>query len=275
MSKLEQDDPGLEIRVRKRRPLRPPFAPPRTLREVVRGGAFAHPERSVVLEGCRYERVSFAKVPFDYFGSLRSTFEGCDFTGSRLRGSLGLGVVDSVYRDCRFDKCDMRGIYPGPGHARFERCTFEDVRFRTFLAHHAEFVDCVFAGKMKGVTFWGHGLSDAEERYRNEFRGNDFTRAMLQDVDFVGGIDLRAQKLPRELGPEYVLLDRWPERAALARAEILRWPDLDERQDALELLEFYGDAPHAEQEQLLAIRDLLPFIPKSVSHRVWDLLERC
>lgn len=269
---VEQDDLGIEIRVRKQRPLRPPFAPPRTLTEVVRGGTFPAPERSVVLEACRYEDVSFAKLRFDYFGSHGSTFDRCDFTGARLRGSLGLGVVDSVYRECRFGRSDLRGIYPGPGTARFERCSFENVRLKTFIAHHAEFVECVFTGTVQGVMFWGHGLSDAEQRYRNEFQGNDFSRAKLVDVGFAGGIDLLAQRLPHD--PAHVFLDRWPERVAHARAEILRWTELDERRDALEMLEFFSTGAFAEQEQLFADRGNVRFVPQPLAERVWSLLER-
>jgi uncharacterized protein YjbI with pentapeptide repeats len=156
------------------------------------------------LEECRFERMIVEHASFGG-GFLMSTYEGCSFDGSHFSG-------------------------PSFGRARFENCSFRDVELTGLFGFNAEFIDCVFTGRAKGVVFHGapdESLADRldearslykefrmadlkkrideasrvigdgfHDRQRNEFRGNDFSGMELIDVDFRNGINLADQVLP-------------------------------------------------------------------------------
>jgi uncharacterized protein YjbI with pentapeptide repeats len=270
----QEDDTGLEIRVRKRRRMRPPFPIPETITEELRDTVFPSERRSVLLNGCRYVRVRFDKCRFGHFGSFGSSFEDCDFRGARFgNGVFGTGTVNSVYLRCRFDGCDLRRI--DSGWSRFEDCSFEGVKIKNWIAEPTELVGCRFSGTIENSLLTARsdvfGLNPGT-RTRNEFRDNDFSGCELRGVSFEWGIDLSRQKLPRD--PRHIYLDRYQERLANARAQVLRWTDLDARRDALEMLDFYSRSGYAEQESLYAERDAVTFVPKPVRDRVWQLLEQ-
>jgi hypothetical protein len=143
---------------------------------------------------------------------------------------------------------------------------------------HIPLEDCVFTGVIREVTFAGRSDAisgpDDPARLRNEFRGNDFSEARLDGVAFGYGIDLRAQRLPRDR--RYVFVGDAPSRLLEARKAIRRWEELEERRDALEMLDFISIGGGAEeQEDLFKERDHPSFIPESVRQRVWALLEAC
>ena len=84
-----------------------------------------------------------------------------------------------MYEACSFDgsKIDCGA----PGVARFVGCTFRDVHFVSFFGLSVSMIDCVFSGRLQKVAFYG---ANPESRKRNEFRGNDFRDARLDDVAF-------------------------------------------------------------------------------------------
>ncbi len=171
----------------------------------------------------RLERVDFAGLRIDRFDSSDSVFEGCDFRRTALRGTFSV-PPPSVYRDCHFDRADLRQC--NPGLARFERCSFDGAKLDGWLSWHAEFVECSFSGRLKTVVF-SAGLNDDPTRgsIRTEpleFRGNDFRAADLVEVSFSGGIDIGTQVLPE--GPEYVRLDVRPETLDRVEAYVLGMP---------------------------------------------------
>jgi len=141
------------------------------------------------------------------FVSIGSTFKSCDFSKTRIDAAgFGAGGIQSHYLDCCFDGAE---IYANaPGNARFERCTFRNVKIHVFRGLEAEFIDCLFTGVIKKAFFNGTPRRDrpaAIDRERNEFRGNDFSGAKLLDVGFRTGIDLRLQRLPR--GDDYIYVE--------------------------------------------------------------------
>ncbi|MGO4703282.1 hypothetical protein [Dyella sp. 2RAB6] len=141
------------------------------------------------------------------FVSIGATFKSCDFSKTRIDAAgFGAGGIQSRYLDCCFDDAE---IYANaPGNARFERCTFRNVKIHVFRGLDAEFIDCLFTGVIKKAFFNGRPLRDRPvpiDRDRNEFRGNDFSGAKLLDVGFRTGIDLRLQQLPN--GDNYIYVE--------------------------------------------------------------------
>jgi hypothetical protein len=93
--------------------------------------------------------------------------------------------------------------------------------------------EAVFHGTSKQV------LPGYPERKTNEFVGNDFSGANLIDVGFRGGVDLAAQKLPRDGG--YILINNVREMCELLSGMIvgLTDPTAKKRVEGLRgLLEF-------------------------------------
>ncbi|MEO8061135.1 MAG: hypothetical protein ABI821_00155 [Pseudomonadota bacterium] len=132
------------------------------------------------------------------FSSAGCTFERCSF--AKLTAPhvvLACGKETSYYIDCIFDGTRFRHL--SMGQARFERCSFLDVRIGNLFCHSTELVDCKFSGVMRGGAIYGRVVGiDAEFTTRrvNEIRGNDFSAMKLSDVSFRQGVDLSLQKLP-------------------------------------------------------------------------------
>jgi len=97
--------------------------------QVIKGevpaGAFEADVKDVVFERARAREIDFSRRVFATFTAERSVFERCDFQSATIRyGPLGLG--GTIFRDCRFDRADLRGV--DPGEARFEQCIFNDAK---------------------------------------------------------------------------------------------------------------------------------------------------
>jgi len=254
-----------------------PVPPPRLVTGDLKGGRFDRRSTSVAFEAVAVSDVSFAGMRFEKL-SVRGgcVFSGCDFSRvrSRYMSYLSANLHQAVYRDCRFDRADLRDFRPEA--ARFERCTFDGARLDGWRSDLAEFVECHFAGKVRNVRFWGrpYGILAEElgvDRPVNEFRGNDFRQAELIDVSFVMGIDLDAQRWPE--GPAYLRLDRLGERVRRARAEVIRWTDLEARRDALIMLEVLQEGTvDQDQDDLFMRRADLGRSYRETAERVWDLL---
>jgi len=254
-----------------------PVPPPRLVTSDLKGGRFDRRSTSVAFEAVTVSDVSFAGMRFEKL-SVRGgcVFSGCDFSRVRSRyvSHLSPDLPEAVYRDCRFDRADLRDFFPGT--ARFERCTFDGARLDGWRSDVAEFVDCHFAGKVRDVMFWGrpYGILAEElgvDRPVNEFRGNDFRQAELISCSFVMGIDLDAQRWPE--GPAYIRLDGLGERVRRVRAEVIRWTDLAARRDALIMLEVLQESTvDQDQDDLFMRRADLGRSYRETAERVWDLL---
>jgi len=246
-----------------------------TLRDV----RFQQSASWVVVENAICERVDFSKHKFDPLAAGTVRFVECNFSRSRLSystlGPLGSKDRQALYRDCRFDRADMRHM-PHIGNARFERCSFRETRMEGWRADWAEFIDCAFSGRMYDCRFAGRPWSDedgATRRERNEFTGNDFREAELDGVMFVYGIDLDAQLLPES--DRYLRLDRPVERLDRVRAQIARWPQDDVREYGLLTLRMVDGAGDREQRSLWIDRPLFASQGRfpGVSERILAMLE--
>jgi uncharacterized protein YjbI with pentapeptide repeats len=221
-----------------------------------------------------FEHVDFSRSVFDPFNATGATFIDCTFTGARFKsGSLGItkGCRQSIYRRCRFERADLRGV--SPDTARFEACQFVDARIDGWWADAAEFVDCRFVGRLRKVRFTGRPVLYSIDvgRAQNEFRGNDFRDADLDWVEFIWGIDLSAQLLPPS--SHYVRLDRPRERVARARADVARWARESDRDYAFFWLRELSEGGNAEQAEVFIRRDNITGRNRLVGERLLALLE--
>jgi len=204
---------------------------------------------------------------------IGSSFEQCDFSDLRCDSvpSFGAGA-SSLYRNCHFDR--MKLVRFSPGVSRFEGCTFDGVEIRDARIELAEFVDCTFSGLITDAVFSGTPYESGAKflhppRLRNEFRGNDFSRCGIRGVDFVNGIDVEQQRWP--VGPDYVLMDRVPERLRAFRALVERWPDGPKRAEALFLCERFSDWPR--YGNAMFVQKTSFSVSPQYSDEIWGLLQ--
>ncbi|GAA4967900.1 uncharacterized protein YjbI with pentapeptide repeats [Nonomuraea thailandensis] len=213
----------------------------------------------VIFDRARLVNVDFTAMRFPCFVAFGSEFDGCDFSGAVFEqlsmGSTGTGIggqegdgaawPQTVFRDCVFRRTRF-AEFTAFGNVRFEGCTFDRSRLRQQTnTSEAEFVDCVFLGPVRSINFWGRPADRGHAvlgRDRNDFSGNDFTAAELDNVSF-RHIDLRAQRFPGL--PGYALLGRITERARAVLPLVDNWPDDKHRQEARSALEFLADTARA------------------------------
>jgi uncharacterized protein YjbI with pentapeptide repeats len=138
-----------------------------------------------VLEDATAERIDFSGLRFWCFTAEDCRFVDCDF--SRVEAEwLPFASGDSLFRNCRFDGARIGDF----GEVRLERCQFVDADLEGWSTWTANLVGCRFVGRLSGVVFNGR---DGEGTRTNEFVGNDFRDADLDDVAFRFGIDLNSQ----------------------------------------------------------------------------------
>ena len=232
-------------------------------------------DRVIAIGRATIRGVDFSKARFDRFAIADCLFLRCDFHGVRFDRRwqmLFSSQPRNIFRDCRFDDADMRRVRPGV--ARFEHCTFDDAKLDGWSSESAEFVGCRFAGSVGRVTFHGRPGRDSRRRAgreRNEFAGNDFRDVDLDGITFTQGIDLGAQRLPE--GDDVVRLDRFAQRVAFARVDVVEWDAGDGRKAALVMLNELA-ARYRGQPEVIARRVSATAAPARVQVRVWALLER-
>ncbi|MEV4138476.1 hypothetical protein AB0J72_40685 [Dactylosporangium sp. NPDC049742] len=220
--------------------------------------------------------VDFSGRSFDTFGAYGGTFLRCNFSETSF-GKFSVGhqgqtrFVDCVFRRTRFP---LGNTYLGD--ARFERCLFDGAQIRELDTECAEFVECVFRGRVWHTVFNGApgGAAGSPVRARNEWRGNDFTDADLVDVDF-RDIDLRAQRWPAD-GAEYALIDDVDARAAAAVDAIHTAPDgtWPEPALAVQAIEFARTGRPRDPNGFVLLRrqELGNRLPPEVREQLWTLL---
>ena len=125
-----------------------------------------------------------------------------------------------------------------------------------------------FRGRLSGIVFNGR---DAEGSRRNEFVGNDFREADLDDVDF-RNIDLDAQLLPQ--GDEYIRLRDLQERVNAVRKTVKTWPQDAARAGAEQMLSLV-ESVYEDESDIFTKRAFLLEMAGSpeLGERVLELLE--
>ncbi|GAA1767553.1 hypothetical protein GCM10009681_43280 [Luedemannella helvata] len=217
---------------------------------------------------------TFSRLSFDQLNLAALSFVRCRFERI-IVGSLVTGYLDGItyLRDCVFDNFKVKSL--STGYSRFENCVFKNASIGEWHAEYTELVDCEFSGKLKRAIFYGrphnprgrveadakhrslHGLPpqsdayrDAVLRERNEFSGNDFSRAVFSDVEFVKGVDLSKQRLPEE--GRLVLYDAEPILRAAAD-DVSHWNDGNEKSKAEFILERLLGRVNDGQSQLYVV----------------------
>ncbi len=220
----------------------------------------------------------FRRATFDAVAPEGCVFERCDFRGQTLDRrfqSLFSSRRQSVFRECHFDDADLTAVRPG--QARFERCTFANARLDGWESFCSEFLECVFAGRIAKVRFYGRpwgSLADRLDPARkvNAFKGNDFTAADLVGVTFVHGIDILGQRWPAS--DEYVVLDKIHQRIASARRDVLEWREHPAREEALDMLQAAAQL-YTHQMTVIGRRvEERWSAPAAVQRRVWETLAK-
>ncbi|MFE0146434.1 pentapeptide repeat-containing protein [Nonomuraea sp. NPDC059007] len=244
----------------------------------------------VIFDRARLVNVDFTETRFPCFIANGSAFDGCDFSGAAfeqlLMGSTSTGIggqewdgamwPQTTFRNCTFRRTRLaeRTFF---GNVRFERCVFDRSRLRDHTAtFEAEFVDCVFLGRVRNMNFWGRPADRDQAvlgRGHNDFTGNDFTGAELDNVSF-RHIDLRAQRFPGL--PSYALLDRIAERASSVLPLVDSWPDEKHRQEARSALEFLADTARAwtDDQALVSPASLGRKLPPALREELFAAFRR-
>lgn len=230
----------------------------------------------VLLQRATIGDVDFSRAAFERLAPSACTFDRCDFRKATLdRRLLPLFKARqrNTFRECRFDGADLRSI--DPGSSRFERCVFDGADLQGWNAVAAEFIDCHFGGVVAHARFygrpWGPTATDLDpHRTLNEFRGNDFREAELTDVAFLMGIDIGKQRWPDS--DEYVRLDRIHQRLTRGRTEILRWKDLEERGEALQMVQSLSFLYMAQNDVVARRSEPGVKAQPDVQRKVWQTL---
>jgi len=231
------------------------------------------PPGGVSLKACSFRNLDMAGIVIPVFFARGCSFDSCNFTGTRFAagyfgGGEAAGFSQTIYRNCCFDRCELDGI--SFGSARFERCSFRDVRLRKWLSFSSEFIDCVFAGDMPEAAFLGRSPLRSKSRRQNYFRGNDFSSVRFGSVEFRGGIDLGLQQLPMKDG--HVIIDRRSERIAMVLAEIDAWANEGERSSASQYLQLFAGSRYDGQEQLYIQNHPVKLVDDALRRRVVSML---
>jgi hypothetical protein len=251
------------VRVEAREVEGPPAPAETTIRDDLADVRFEPASENIVLEHITATNVDFSGRRFWSFTADDCRFIGCDFSEVVVEW-LPFASGGSLFRDCRFDRARIGDF----GDVRLERCQFVDAQLDGWFTRSADLVDCRFAGHLQGVVFTGR---DLDERRTNEFAGNDFREAELDDVAFRFGIDLDAQLLPET--DDYIRLRDIGGRVRRTREQVRKWPNDAEREAALWMLEVV-ETVHEDEPDVFSKREFLIDMADSpeIGGRVLELL---
>lgn len=209
------------------------------------------PNDRISLDHVKLRDADYSGRKLKHFVVIGSSLERCRFESAHIGDFLcGAGRELSEYVDCNFS-C-LRTSHMRGGFARFIRCSFKDVDIRDWFCFNAEFIDCVFTGRLRKCVFNG-AVSEEDRswvgRDRNDFRGNDFSGATLIDVAFRTGVDLERQRLP--CGPDYLYVPNAAAAIVRAKEGLKDWmPGTEFHRQAMVIVDVYAQTIEVGQEQL-------------------------
>ena len=212
----------------------------------------------IVLSGDTLHGADFRNRHLAQFSAAGVRLEDCSFDGAVIESaSFGAGRVVSEYVGCSFARAKLRMM--SGGYARFVGCNFEKAVIENWFCSAVELIDCTFSGRLQKVIFNGTVPKNDQQvikRQKNEFVGNDFSRAKLVDVGFRTGIDLTKQRLPES--SEYVYLDDAASAVQRAHAALKSWGDSEALKRAVSVLGVMEQDVAAGQIQLFMRADDYP-----------------
>ena len=148
------------------------------------------------LPGLTFQKVTFVDCLFDRgdldntkFGACR--FERCSFARAEL-SVVSLGQVggplerplSSQFIECRFANATLG--FTVSWASEFTRCDFSRTRFRDTRWYGSRFVDCTFAGEIKGSEFRSAYPSARMQQRPEMLDGVDLSRTSLVECEFYG-----------------------------------------------------------------------------------------
>jgi hypothetical protein len=174
--------------------------------------------KSLVIKHETRSQERFSDLALDELSIVQGTLNECEFDKVRVRSAnFGSGRTQSTLRGCAFRNCRL--VFGAIGNARLVDCTFESCTLEHIFGTQLEMIGCSFPNTtIRKAVFHGTVFEPAQmvaPRARNEFTRNDFSSATFRDVDFRGGIDLLAQRLPT--GEDYLLIRDTCQALAVAR----------------------------------------------------------
>jgi hypothetical protein len=227
------------------------------------GGRFDVPRGTRIhFDQAHFTDVDLSGQTFESIQARGSTFVSCDFSHSIMSSGVLGDIPLTQYVECDFTDADLRFV--APQFARFEDCTFSNTRLDNWDCHCSEFVECRFEGRILGATFSGQpwGLCKpflARHRKINEFRGNDFRHAVLDDCSFLGGVEISDNKWPES--SDYMIVRDLAAAVDHAWKRLPTLPD-HEAEYAAGLLVAYSSGGFAVQGDLFVRKeDLGPALP--------------
>jgi hypothetical protein len=186
--------------------------------------------------------------------AVESEFIDCSFEEMKIKDiCFGGGAKQTRYVNCSFDDSSFSSNVPGV--ARFENCSFKNVKIKKLFCVEVEFVDCVFTGELKQGNFVGvHREVDGTSK-ANEYKNNDFSGLSIGDVGFTD-IDLSLQKFPQN-GSLTVIMDV-SKFLSNAKAEIENISDHVLYDDATKVLTTLEMESEGGNNQLLVDKQSFP-----------------
>lgn len=212
------------------------------------------------VEGARWDHVDVGGLRIANYVARGALLTDCSFVRCTIEAGVLGHLPMVVYRDCDFERADLHGC--SPMFARFERCRFVDTNLVDWRAVDAEFVGCVFTGRLLRVRFSGTPLGAGREALRrirthNDFRDNDFSGADLVDCSITGGVDLDSNRWPQS--SDYVIIRSAHERIAAAREQLSALPE-DVRMRAKGRLDMYSLLFGSQRDILAKRSELGPLV---------------
>ncbi|WPU98893.1 pentapeptide repeat-containing protein [Mucilaginibacter sp. cycad4] len=178
---------------------------------------------------CEFENIKMLNTKANYLKfwacSMKlSDIEKTDFQNSLLGGRLE--VNSGSFEDVKFKESKFNKTYYS--FPLFKDCVFKNCNLTEVNFDGSRFEDCAFTGKLcstifRGITSHFEKQTFFEKKinpndFPNLMKNVDFTRAELNGVSFINGVDLSTCKLPA-LG-DYLLVSNLAELFAEVKATI-------------------------------------------------------
>jgi hypothetical protein len=140
----------------------------------------------------KFNQATFSKIIFDNVTFKYAKFNECVWHSCRFR-DCHLGA-HTEFRGCLWEDCSYIGKYSSMSGIEFFETEFKNVEIKSALVHGVRFSNCKFSGRLSNLIFIG---KDDKHNWSTSFENCDLSEVELDNVSFVGGIDLSTMKLPK------------------------------------------------------------------------------
>lgn len=140
----------------------------------------------------KFNRAEFSKIIFDNVTFKYAKFNDCVWRSCRFKDCC-LGDY-TEFRGGLWEDCSYTGKYSSMGGVKFFETEFRNVDIKSALVRGVKFSNCKFSGRLSNLIFSGWG---DKHNWSTSFEDCDLSEVELDNVSFVGGIDLSTVKLPK------------------------------------------------------------------------------